>query len=228
MMAFFKYFGTAVKNSCPRRARSNGCVERQNKDIIQQLRATINSQKEWCDLLPSIVFSINSSVNSATSYSPFELAMGMPSTVFSDILIPESQIIDSLPTTHQEALALLIHRHKAASTAMQHHYSKYNQQMKARYDGSSRDNQFKVGDIAYLSKPPYINSKSTDTKKLAAVRVGPYQVTQVKSPHTVKLRNLKTGKYIKHFINTDRLKKGFLRQDLTFSPVQTQELEGVL
>ena len=52
-------------------------------------------------------------------------------------------------------------------------------------------------------------------------------MTAVKSRHTVKLRNIQTGKYIPYAVNTDRLKRGFLRQDMTFKAYETQELENL-
>ena len=225
--AFFKYFGTTLKQTTAHRPRCNGLVERAQRTMIQQLRASIETQENWPELLPSILFAMNSSVHSATGFQPFELVFGTPSRLFPDLLISQKASMESVPKTQQEALQSLLTKHRISQKLMIQHFSRYEQQMKLRYDSQSRDRNFQVADIVYINNPPKLNPKSADTKKLAKVRIGPYQVTALKSKHTVKLRNIKTGKYIPYAVNTDRLKRGFLRQDMTFKPYETQELENL-
>ena len=110
---------------------------------------------------------------------------------------------------------------------MKDHHNDYEKQMKKRYDQRTRSRHFKIGDIVYLSTPPRLNPQSTDTKKLCNTRDGPFQIVDMKSKHAARLRNLRTGKYVKYSINVDKLKMGFLRQNLTFKPYQIQELEDI-
>ena len=57
--------------------QTDGAMERVNRSIAQILRTVVaNDQKDWSSKFPIVEFTINSSVNTTTGYSPFELNYG--------------------------------------------------------------------------------------------------------------------------------------------------------
>ena len=225
--AYFRYFGTKLHHTTSHRPRANGLVERAHRTMISQMRATIKNKENWTELLPSVVFSMNSSVSRATGYSPFELVMGTPARVFPDIIFPKKECLDAVPKTHQEGLSKLIARHEDMKNMMREHYTNYEEQMKIRYDEKSRSREeMRIGDMVWLLIPPKVYG-TDETKKLSEIRAGPYQIIDLPTTSTLRLRNLKTGKYIGYHINSDRVKKGGLRQNLKFREAITGELEDL-
>ncbi|KAI7965679.1 hypothetical protein MJO29_001427 [Puccinia striiformis f. sp. tritici] len=72
--------------------QADGRSERTNKTIGQVLRSfTAKRQGKWLESLPAVEFAINSSVNVATGFSPFELVFGRKPRLFpSSEGIPDS------------------------------------------------------------------------------------------------------------------------------------------
>ena len=50
-----------------------GACERSHRTLEERMIPYIRQGKSWHDILPAIVFSMNSCVNSSTNYSPFEV-----------------------------------------------------------------------------------------------------------------------------------------------------------
>ena len=54
--------------------QTDGATERANRSIAQILCTVVsNNQKDWSDKCPMVEFTINSSINATTGYTPFEL-----------------------------------------------------------------------------------------------------------------------------------------------------------
>jgi hypothetical protein len=63
--------------------QADGRSERTNKTVGQILRTfTAKRQGKWLEALPAVEFAINSAVNVATGYSPFELVVGRKPQLF--------------------------------------------------------------------------------------------------------------------------------------------------
>lgn len=56
--------------------RANGQVERMNRTILSSLMASTEDETRWDELIPSVKWGINSTVNSTTGKSPYEIFFG--------------------------------------------------------------------------------------------------------------------------------------------------------
>jgi hypothetical protein len=64
-------------STTPYNARSNGCVENHNRTMKDQLYHFVESrQKDWDIFLPTVQLMYNTTVNSATGYTPYYLMFG--------------------------------------------------------------------------------------------------------------------------------------------------------
>ena len=62
--------------------QTNGLTERMNRTINNMLAKFVDvNQLNWDEMLPSLVWSYNTSKHSATAYSPFELNHGYAATL---------------------------------------------------------------------------------------------------------------------------------------------------
>ena len=69
--------GTKLSPSTAYNPQTYGGVERLNRTMEESIRSYIaRDQKEWSDFLTPIEYAYNSSVHSATEFSPFEIDTG--------------------------------------------------------------------------------------------------------------------------------------------------------
>lgn len=82
-----------------------GACERTHRVLAAKMTPYMNRNKDnWEEILPAIVFSMNSAVNTTSGYSPFEVIFGQrPSFPLSEI----AENLENLPTdTHSYMLSL--------------------------------------------------------------------------------------------------------------------------
>src|SRR6266403_442863 len=88
MHALYKRLGIESSITTAYHPQANGQVERKNHKVEIYLRMFISKrQDDWMDLLPTVEFVINSRLNSATGYTPFEVLYGYTP----DFTIPAGQ-----------------------------------------------------------------------------------------------------------------------------------------
>lgn len=110
--SFFKILGTRLNMTTAYHPEADGQTERMNRTLEEMLRAYIGpGQDDWDDLLPMLEFAYNSSVHSATGYTPFYLNNGRePRTSLSASLGVETNVpavvvfIKQLKEAHEFAL----------------------------------------------------------------------------------------------------------------------------
>jgi hypothetical protein len=75
---YCKSLGTHVKFSSVYHPQSNGVVERENGLIFSGIKKCLFDQKKgkWVDELPKVIWSHNTTVSRATSFTPFRLLFG--------------------------------------------------------------------------------------------------------------------------------------------------------
>lgn len=169
---FMRMHGVTVHYSVAYRAASNGLVERSNGTLVTVLRKMCNhDQSQWTKKLDEAAFAVNTSLNSSTGFSPFELMYGYTPN------LPYQTIHASKPTSVQERLlALQSQRAEAASNL-----ENAEQARKAYYDRAHRDHSYKVGDFVWVRRQQPLPHVS---EKLAPRFKGVYQILEKKTPVT--------------------------------------------
>jgi hypothetical protein len=76
MLALCRYYNIKQVFTNPYHPQTNGQVERFNKTLAAQLRASVaEDQKLWDQFISSVTYAYNTQVNSSTGYRPFDLAL---------------------------------------------------------------------------------------------------------------------------------------------------------
>ena len=73
---FIDSIGSEIHYSLPHVAKGHGRLERFHKEFNEQLRKVKLLRGDWIKMIPMIVFTYNSTKNSTTGYSPFEIIYG--------------------------------------------------------------------------------------------------------------------------------------------------------
>ena len=183
--SLFKCLGTQLKMSTAFHPETDGQTERNNRTLEQMLRIFVNyKQNDWDQHLAAAEFAYNNSKQASSGMSPFYLATGQnPITPAS--LLHFSNDDSNVHTTNEflEHMSTLI---KIASENLidaQERQSKY-------ANIKRREESFQVGDKVLLSA----KNISLDTqarrpsKKLQPRYIRPYEVIEVISPVTYKLK----------------------------------------
>lgn len=150
--------------------QTDGATEQANRSIGQIFRASLRpDQKDWHDKIPMVEFAINSSINAATGYAPFELNYAyMPSMIRQ---IPsDHQPSPGVRAFAQQALYNLASAHDAiiASRVFQRHYANAKRRPEPKID---------EGNLVYLSTKNLSLPKGRASKLLPKY-IGPYKVVR--------------------------------------------------
>ncbi|XP_058455232.1 uncharacterized protein LOC131432752 [Malaya genurostris] len=155
-------------------------VERSNRELKTYLRQYVgNEPKTWDQLLPFFSFEYNTTVNSSTGYTPFELLYGrranIPNSVYkydNDGLYYEDYVNEMRSTFkrlhHQARENLIASKHKR----------------KELYDKNSNEWQPMWGDLVLVKTNP-----TGAGQKLQSLWRGPYEVVALPSEQTTTIKN---------------------------------------
>jgi hypothetical protein len=143
---------------------TNGLVERINSSIASTLAAFVNfDHSDWDERIARAVFSINTSKQSTTEITSFELVFGRPAVL-------------SAPLTHEERVEVVSRWRKTARRLIIIRQKK----SKLNYDRYRKaDPTFKNGELVLIARRQ--KTKNT-TKKFIPGFVSPYQVYRKVSP----------------------------------------------
>lgn len=172
----------------------------------------------WDQMVNSVVFSMNNSVNTSTGYSPFEIIYGQrpkfPLSANSYSLDLTSVPKDFHSYLEQKEQVLTFVRKDVKD-----HLVKSKQDMLNRANDKAKMLELTKGDYVYLDDLP-----SGSAKKLRNYYSGPYIVEAVTSPHTVMLVDPSEIKTFTEPIHLDRIKIASVRvsEPLNFFKVVTR------
>jgi len=148
------------------RPQTNGTCERINGVVVAKLaKLCAGCPREWANRLPFVQFAINTTVSSATGYTPFYLCHGREAVLPTDLLTGSSPnpdaSIDELVTSLRQAIVSV----NAAN------------QRRARVPTSP---VYSIGDLVLYADP------ARQVPKLAPRFTGPYVVDEIVTPVTFR------------------------------------------
>ncbi len=175
---FCRLLGATVSLSSGYHPQSNGQSERANQDLERMLRCLVaKNPLSWSQQLSMVEYAHNSLPVSSTGLSPFKCSLGYQPPIFPSL---ESEV--AVPSAH--AFVQRCHRTwtRARETLLQ-----VGRRMKAKADRHrSKPPVYVVGQRVWLStKNIPLRSVSN---KLAPKFIGPFPVTKIISPVTVRLK----------------------------------------
>ena len=182
-----------------------GSCERSHRTLEERMTPYIRQGKAWNDILPAIVFSMNSCVNASTGYSPFEIIYGhRPQFPLSN---PKNIDFKDIPKDIHVYLKQLEKKLQTIRTEVRTNIEKANEKMINRVNKTASPLNVSIGDYVYLNEEP-----TGQGRKLQARYTGPFIVNDLPSPHMVKLRDPANKKRFKMPVHVNRLKMAYIRE----------------
>lgn len=163
--SIFNSLGIDMLTATAYHPQTDGQSERTNQTAEIALRYHIAQEGgSWVDVLDSIAFSHNNSVNQSTGYSPTELMFGERSR-------------DKLGYLNWSSKTDRKFLHKINREQAEEAMAYANRMAKRRYDEKHKMIDFKPGDKVYLNLHHRYKLRHGDAhRKLGVQRVGPYKV----------------------------------------------------
>ena len=178
-------------------------VERLHRTIGQTFRAYIGEQNEWADLIPAVLYAYRATnAVKSTNFSPFYLAHGKEMR----LAIDTSFLIDTeLAPQVDEYARQLLPKVQLTERIVLANRREAGERNEGNYDRKSKEKEFQVGDMLLLSNEGTKKGLCHKLEQVFSKEV--YVVTQVCVNDNYKLRNLETGKMLKHVYHANRLKQ---------------------
>ncbi|KAK3105335.1 hypothetical protein FSP39_022873 [Pinctada imbricata] len=195
-----------------------GACERMHRTLEERLTPFIDQHKRnWDDLLSSVTFAINQSVNSSAGYSPFEIVYGSRPKF---PLLPSSRTTDltSVPKDCQEYISKFSLRLEVIRQHVKDNMEASKAKMVQRANENVNSLALSAGDYVYLYTQP-----SGAAQKFQPKYSGPLIVHSVLSDHRILLMD-QDHKIHGEPVHINRLKIAFVRAP-TPSPYLTSKVK---
>src|ERR1700683_4905182 len=150
--------------------QTDGHSERVICSIGQILRSTVSpDQKDWLPRIPLVEFTLNSSINSSSGFTPFKLNYGyMPR-------------VTPFPSDDIKYRGVKKFAQRACTNIEMAHDAIIEAHVSVTYQANwhrAKEKLFQIGDMAYLSTIN-LNLPKRQARKLALKYIGPFKVTNV-------------------------------------------------
>lgn len=156
------------------RPQSNGSLERSHKSLGEYLRNFVEKdQLDWDTWIPYAIFTYNTSVHSATNFTPFELLYGFPAEIPNSLQKPP-ELNYNYDDYANELKSRLQHSYDLAKQNL----IKFKEKSKTTYDLAINPVTFKKGEMVLLKNQSNAKGKC---KKLEPIWNGPYKVIKANS-----------------------------------------------
>lgn len=166
-------------NTSPWHPETNGGLERSHRTLKEYLRNYIDQVEDWDKFVEFGIFTINSTKNETTGYSPFELLYGQKMTIPTSFMTK----IDPVYNYENYVFELRYKLQKAFEIARENQL-RMKTKTKDYYDRNIRPIDFKVGDKVLIRN----NFKKGEGRKLQPLYIGPYVIVDVISDTNVKIK----------------------------------------
>jgi transposase InsO family protein len=188
---FFKEFGIKIKYASVAHPKSNGQIKKANGLVCgglkkRLLRPLKRSAGAWVKELPSVLWSLRTTPNSSTGYTPFFLLFGAEAVLRTDVRYcaprAEAYVKEDAQTAQEDARDLLDEARDIALTRSE----VYQQNLRNYHSRRVCGRSFEPGNLV-------LRLKQTSTSKLESPWEGPYLVHEAIPGGAYRLRDPKTG-----------------------------------
>ena len=185
--------------------QTNGQVEKANGIICngiknRLLRPLEKARHTWPEELPSVLWSIRTTPNTATQETPFFLVHGAEAVLPIEIEHDSPRVTEYDEETSRKAREDDMDALDEARDEVLSRVTKYQQDLKNYHSRRLRPRSFQVGDLVLR-----LNQKSTE--KLESPWLGPYVVTEVIDGGAYRIKDKKTGAPEKNPWNVAQLRR---------------------
>ena len=184
------------------KASTNGAVERLHRTLNSMIGKVVAvHQRNWDELLPSIMAAYRASKHEATGYSPNFLIFGRENAAPLDVVfgLPDSE--EEIPQSFDEYAEHKTRMMREAYELARDHLGNSAQRAKRYYDLRVRPNKYSVGQWVFYYYPRRYVGRSP---KWQCLYTGPYLVTQVMGPVNVRIQL--SRKSVPLIVHVDKLK----------------------
>ena len=216
--ALWDSFGTSVRYSSAYHPQTQGMVERMNSVVSQTLRCLIHSlenERDWQRILPTVENSINSLPNRSTGYSPFYLNYGF-------YPVAPVQLLDGHAVSKVESVTNFVDRIQQVWQKAKQNIQKAQTQQQRYYDTRHKPESFEEGSYVLLSTQN-IRMKGTPSK-LKRRFAGPFKILQRIGNQAYKL-DLPDSWHIHNVFHVSLLKRWIEQSYRTVDATAQPELD---
>jgi hypothetical protein len=182
--------------------QSNGAVERANGLIFSRIKKCLFGQKKgkWVDELPKVIWSLNTTVSRATSFTPFRLLFGTEAMAPEEI---KNESMRVLKAKEIEEVDQKVEKDMIELTILEaaENIEKYQKETKAWNDKKVVIKDVKTGDLVLKRKKSREN-----LGKLHELWEGPYIAKETDMPGAFRLLE-QTGEELPYLWNANSLKR---------------------
>jgi transposase InsO family protein len=202
---FTKELGIKIKYASVAHPKSNVQVEKANglvcaglkKRLLRPLKRTVGA---WVEELSSVLWSLRTTPNSSTGYTPFFLLFGAEAVLPTDVRYCAPRVVTYVEEDAEKALADAQDLLDEARDVALARSAVYQQSLRNYHSRRVRGWSFKPGNLVLCLK-------QTSTSKLEPPWEGPYLVHEVIPGGAYRLRNPKTGADIENPWNAAQLRR---------------------
>ena len=184
-----------------------GRCERTHRTLAERLTPFMLDNKQWEDMLPAIVFSINCCVNPSSKYSPFEIVYGKRPAF--PLALAQTVDFRDLPKDIHTYMNNFVDRLTAIREEVKCNTLKAQEKMEVLSNEKVHELKLSVGDFVYLLKDP-----AGPGQKFKHTYDGPFVVNKLSSPHLIVLRDPTGNIIFRRPVHINRLKPAHVRQPL--------------
>ena len=208
MKQAMEMLGVKMHFVLPYHPQSNGACERLNGTIINMLSSyTQKAQQSWADYLPFIVFAYNTSVHSATGFTPYRLLYGREAVIGSEHALrakTPNEMVDYPEYIRRMQLNIALSNRLIGQRVRQ-----AADEREAINDAYKNIVSYDVGDQVYVYWPPKSSSKNQLSRKLMSAYRGPFTVVLQYNDVSYQVKENSTLKVVS--VHVSRMKKATAR-----------------
>ena len=200
-------FDTKKVHSSAYRPQTQGLVERWHSTLYHMLSKFVNTdQSNWDEYIPMCLFAYRTTpATESTELSPFQILYGRePKLPIEQMLTPPRNLSNSV----QEHIERILAKVREYQILAKENAARHSAKMKARYDQSCNDVDYKPGDSVWLYVP---RTPQGLNKKFVHMWHGPYRIIQKPDELHAFLRNCDNNKLLPTAVHINRLKRAYDR-----------------